>query len=54
MKISYQIKATDRQKSKKRKEPAKRLAIGSIAQRYAELRRLREQVSQVELRLSPQ
>lgn len=47
MKHSNQVTITGRQKSKRQKKTPK--ASASIAQRYMELRRLRERLSEVEL-----
>jgi hypothetical protein len=48
MKSSYRIKTAGRHKPKKRGATAKPFPATSIAQRYMELRRLRERVSEVE------
>jgi hypothetical protein len=48
MKPSYRFTITDRQRSKKKKKAAKSVTAASIAQRYVELLRLRERISEVE------
>ena len=48
MKNSYQVTVTGRKKLKKPKSPVKTHASASIAQRYLDLQRLRQRVSQVE------
>jgi len=53
MKNSYQIRIIRNQKSKKQKTSTKKLASASIAQRYMELRLLRERISEVELGRNP-
>jgi len=45
---SYRFTITSRAKSKKAKKTSKRLSMASIAQRYMELRRLRERISEAE------
>jgi hypothetical protein len=49
MKNIYQATINRHGKSKNRKPSTKRLASSSIAQKYMELRRLRERISEVEL-----
>jgi hypothetical protein len=50
MKSSYPVTITSNQKSKKKQKKAeKTLASASIAQRYMELRRLRERIAEVEM-----
>lgn len=51
MKTIYRSAATGREKSKKQKKAAKSRSAVSIAQRYMELRRLRERISEAESRL---
>jgi len=52
MKTIYRSSITDRQKSKKpKKAAAKTHSSASIAERYMELRRLRERLSEAESRL---
>lgn len=53
MKNNYQAKVTRHQKSRKEKTPAKKSATASIAQRYMELRRLRERIFEAEFGRSP-
>jgi hypothetical protein len=54
MKSSYRFTITNREKSKKPKKAAKNPpAAASIAQRYMELRRLRERISEAESWRSP-
>lgn len=48
MKSNDQVTIPDRKKAKKRKKPAKNIHMDSIAQQYMELRRLRQQISEVE------
>jgi hypothetical protein len=50
MKTSYRFTFTGRRKSRKQKKVAKSIASASIAQRYMELRRLRERLSEAESR----
>jgi hypothetical protein len=49
MKNIYQATINRNRKSKNRRPSTKRTASSSIAQRYMELRRLRERISEVEL-----
>jgi hypothetical protein len=51
MKTTYRFAVIDRQKSKKQKKTAKTISSASIAERYMELRRLRERLSEAESRL---
>jgi hypothetical protein len=51
MTIIYRVAITTRGKSKKQKKIAKTSSSASIAQRYMELRRLRERISEAESRL---
>jgi hypothetical protein len=53
MKSSYRFTITNREKSKKPKKAAKNPPAASIAQRYMELRRLRERISEAESWRSP-
>jgi hypothetical protein len=48
MKSSYRFTITNREKSKKPKKAAKNPSPASIAQRYMELRRLRERIFEAE------
>ena len=48
MKTGYRYTIADGAKSKKKKRVAKNLSSASIAQRYMELRRLRERISEAE------
>lgn len=48
MKRGYRPAVAIRQKSKKQKKVVKPVSLASIAQRYLEVQRLRERVSQVE------
>jgi hypothetical protein len=48
MKSGHRIITAGRRKPKKRKTPAKSFPSASIAQRYMELRSLRERISEVE------
>ena len=50
MKSSFKSSGTERQKTRKQKKPSKGETLASIAQRYLELRRLRERVSEAESR----
>jgi outer membrane protein TolC len=52
MRTAYRAAITSREKSKKSQRAAKSRSSASIAQRYMELRRLRERVSEAESRLS--
>lgn len=52
MKSSYRFTISGRQKSKIKKKATKALSGASIARRYMELRRLRQQVSEAQSRLS--
>jgi hypothetical protein len=51
MRTTYRVAVTGRQKSKKQKKAAKSHSLSSIAQRYMELRRLRERIAEAESRL---
>jgi hypothetical protein len=51
MRTIYRVAVTGREKSKKQKKAAKSQSLSSIAQRYMELRRLRERISEAESRL---
>ena len=51
MKTTYQSSAVRRQKPKKQKRAMKTCFPASIAERYLELRRLRERISEAESRL---
>ena len=51
MKTDFRFSITGRQKSKKQKKVQKSHSSTNIAQRYLELRRLRERVSEAESRL---
>jgi hypothetical protein len=51
MRTIYRVAVTGREKSKKQKKTAKSQSLSSIAQRYMELRRLRERISEAESRL---
>jgi hypothetical protein len=51
MKTTYQSNVIRRQKSKKQKRATKTPSSASIAERYMELRRLRESISEAESRL---
>ena len=51
MKTEFKSSITARQKFKKQKKVPKSLSSANIAQRYMELRRLRERVSEAESRL---
>ena len=52
MTTAYRAAITSREKPKKPKKVAKSRSSASIAQRYMELRRLRERISEAESRLS--
>jgi len=54
MKTNYRFTVSNRQKSKKQKKVAKSRSSASIAERYMELRRLRERLSEAESRLHVQ
>ena len=49
MKTTYQPSVVRRQKSKKQKRATKTPSSASIAQRYVEVRRLRERISEAEI-----
>lgn len=51
MKTTSRLNVTGRQKPKKQKKVAKIYSTASIAERYMELQRLRERISEVESRL---
>lgn len=51
MKIVYRVPVAGSAKSKKAKKTAKSRSAASIAERYMEVRRLRERISEVESRL---
>jgi outer membrane protein TolC len=51
MRTNYRVAVTSREKSKKQKKAAKSQSLASIAQRYIELRRLRDRISEAESRL---
>ena len=51
MRTADRAAITSREKSKKPKKAAKSRSLPTIAQRYMELRRLRERISEVESRL---
>jgi hypothetical protein len=51
MKTNFRLSITSHQKSKKQKKVPKNHSSTNIAQRYMELRRLRERVSEAESRL---
>ncbi|SDJ64882.1 hypothetical protein SAMN05444171_1122 [Bradyrhizobium lablabi] len=51
MKTKYRSNVTSRQKSKGQKKVVKSYSLPSIAERYLELRRLRERISEAESRL---
>ena len=50
MKTMYRVVVTTRNKSKKKNKAAKGHSQASIAQRYMEVRRLRERISEAEAR----
>jgi hypothetical protein len=52
MKRSYRFTTSDREKSKKQKKSTKAVSSAVIARRYLELQRLRQEVSDAQLRLS--
>ncbi len=54
MKTTVRSKVAGRQKSKKPKKVAKSYSAASIAERYLELRRLRQHISEAESRLYAQ
>lgn len=51
MKTTYQSNLAGRQKSKKQKRATNTRSSASLAERYLELRRLRDRISEAELRL---
>ena len=51
MKTTYQSNVVGRQKSKKQKRATKTRSSASLAERYLELRRLRDRISEAESRL---
>jgi len=50
MKAMYRVVVTNRTKSKKKNKTSKDHTPASIAQRYMEIRRLRERISEAESR----
>ena len=51
MKTSSGSNVTGQQKSKKQKKAAKSVSLANMAERYVELRRLRERIAEAESRL---